>query len=67
METQISSAPIAHGIQAGQKMASGGLIDKTLQHLKDYAQRVEQAPARESYQQSALAAKGIGAKVNKAI
>ena len=68
MQTQISSAQRAPAVQADPKVAfGGGLIDKTLQHLKDYAVKVEQASSQANYQQNVLASKGIGAKLNKAV
>lgn len=67
METQIQSAQRAPDVHMGSRAFDGGLIDKTLQHLKDYAVKVEQASSQANYQQNVLASKGIGAKLNKAV
>ena len=68
MQTQINSAQRAQDVHLdGRAAFGGGLIDKTLQHLKDYPVKVEQTPSQASYQQNVLASKGIGAKLNTAV
>lgn len=62
-----SVAPVELKGQDGRRDASGGLIDKTLQHLKEYPGPVQPVQVDPDYQRSALVERGLGIKLDKAI